>query len=283
MPYIDVPTTGGLTKAHYLVSGHGPGLVLVHGTGATAQDNWGPLMAELSDRYTIVAPDLQGSGATRDPGGPLAVTDMVAVVLAAARDAGLDRFHLVGHSLGAVVATAAAALHPEAVTSLTAHAGWVRTDPHMAFQFDLWRQLAGTDPDGLARLILLTALGKDTLRAWDEETFAQAAAGFAELITGAVDGFVRQTATDTDVDLTALLPHITAPTLLLSSADDRLVPPHHQLDLAERIPHARLLRVPGGHALPGEHPELLTAKVAEHLAQVDSARTGRLSESAQGD
>ncbi|MYT71434.1 MULTISPECIES: alpha/beta hydrolase [unclassified Streptomyces] len=265
MPFVDVPTAGGITKAHYLVTGSGPGLVLVHGTGASAEANWSPLMAELSDRYTIVAPDLQGSGDTSDQGGPVAVTDMVAVVVAAARDAGLDRFHVVGHSLGAVVATAAAALHPDAVTSLTAHAGWVRTDAHMAFQFDLWRQLAGTDPDGLSRLILLTALGKDTLRGWDEETFAQAAAGFAEMITGALDGFVRQTATDTAVDLTALLPDITAPTLLLSSADDRLVPPHHQQELAERIPHARLLRVPGGHGLPGENPGLLTAKVAEFL------------------
>ncbi|MFD8571485.1 alpha/beta fold hydrolase [Streptomyces sp. NPDC059639] len=265
MPFVDVLTSGGITKAHYLVTGSGPGLVLVHGTGATAEGNWAHLMAELSDRYTIVAPDLQGAGETTDPGGPVAVTDMVAVVVAAARDAGLDRFHLVGHSLGAVVATAAAALHPDLVASLTAHAGWARTDAHMAFQFDLWRQLADSDPDALARLILLTALGKDTLRTWDEETFAQAAAGFAEMITGGLDGFVRQTATDTAVDLTGLLPDVTAPTLLLSSADDRLVPPHHQLDLSERIPHARLLRVPGGHGLPGENPALLTAKVAEFL------------------
>ncbi|MFF0740437.1 alpha/beta fold hydrolase [Streptomyces sp. NPDC004111] len=265
MPFVDVPTSGGLTKAHYLVSGSGPGLVLVHGTGATASGNWAPLMAELSDRYTIVAPDLQGSGETSDPGGPIGVADMVAVVVAAARDAGLPRFHLVGHSLGAVVATAGAALHPDLVTSLTAHAGWVRTDAHMAFQFDLWRQLGSTDPNALARLILLTALGKDTLRGWDAETFAQAAAGFAELITGSVDGFVRQTETDAAVDLSDLLPDVTAPTLLLSSADDRLVPPHHQLELAERIPHARLLRVPGGHGLPGENPDLLTAKVAEFL------------------
>lgn len=265
MPFVDVPTSGGITKAHYLVTGSGPGLVLVHGTGATAAGNWSPLMADLSDRYTIVAPNLQGSGETCDPGGPITLSDMAAVVVAAARDAGLDHFHLVGHSLGAAVAATCAALHPDHVASLTAHAGWVRTDAHMAFQFDLWRQLGGTDPNALARLILLTALGKDTLRAWDEETFAQAAAGFAEQITGAVDGFVRQTTTDMAVDLTGLLPDITAPTLLLSSADDRLVPPHHQLELAERIPQARLLRIPGGHGLPAENPALLTAKVTEFL------------------
>ncbi|MCX5533405.1 alpha/beta hydrolase [Streptomyces sp. NBC_00006] len=268
MPFVDVPVSGGISKTHYLVTGSGPGLVLVHGTGASAEGNWAPLMAALSDRFTIVAPDLAGSGETVDPGGPITLDDMVAPVVAAARDAGLDRFHLVGHSLGAVVATATAALHPELVKSLTAHAPWVRADAHMTFQFGLWQQLTRTDPAALAHLILLTALGKDTLRSWDEATFEGAAAAFTELITAGRGGFARQSAANAAVDLTDLLPRVAAPTLLISSADDRMVPPPHQHDVAERIPHARLLRVPGGHGLPAENPELLIAKVAEHLAEV---------------
>ncbi|MBO1334185.1 alpha/beta fold hydrolase [Streptomyces sp. VRA16 Mangrove soil] len=268
MPYVDVAVSGGISKTHYLVAGSGPGLVLVHGTGATAAANWTPLMEALADRFTIVAPDLPGSPETTDPGGPITLDDMVAPVVAAARDAGLDRFHVVGHSLGAVVATATAALHPGLVNSLTAHAGWVKADAYMRYQFDHWQHLAATDPAALARTIILFALGKDTLRDWDDATFDEVTAALTEQLTTGADGFARQSAADAAVDLTDLLPRITAPTLLISSADDRMVPPHHQHDLAERIPHARLLRVPGGHGLPAENPDLLTAKVAEHLAEV---------------
>ncbi|MBF6049199.1 alpha/beta fold hydrolase [Streptomyces sp. NRRL B-1677] len=270
MPVVDVAVSGGISKAHYLVTGSGPGLVLVHGTGATGQVNWGPLIEALSDRYTIVAPDLPGAGETRDPGGPITLHDMVAHVVAAARDAGLERFHLAGHSLGAVVATATAGLHPDLVDSLTLHAGWVRADAQMAFQFELWKELVRTDPAAMARMLLLTAMGKDTLRSWDRTAFDQAAAAFTGLLEGdrAQDGFARLSEANATIDLTGLLPDVTAPTLIISSADDRIVFPHHQLELADGIPHARLLRVPGGHGLPGENPELLTAKVAEHLARV---------------
>ncbi|MFH7335931.1 alpha/beta fold hydrolase [Streptomyces sp. KHY 26] len=268
MPIVDVPVTAGVSKASYTVVGQGPGLVLVHGTGATAQSGWAPVIGALSDSYTIVAPDLPGSGGTRDPGGPLVLEDLVAHVVATARDAGLDSFHLAGHSLGAVVATATAALHPARVDSLTAHGGWSRADARMVFQFRLWQRLALTDPAALARLLLLTAMGKNTLRGWDEAAFEQTAAGFAEQLGSSRDGFARQAQADAAFDLTELLPRVTAPTLIISSADDRVVPPHHQHEMADRIPRARLVRVPGGHALPAENPALLTARLGEHLADV---------------
>jgi pimeloyl-ACP methyl ester carboxylesterase len=267
MPIVDVPVTGGISKVNYFVAGDGPGLVLVHGTGATGQGNWGPLIETLSDRYTIVAPDLPGSGDTRDPGGPITIRDLVAHVVAPARHAGLDRFHLVGHSLGAVVATATAGLHPDRVRSLTAHAGWVTPDPQMVFQFELWQQLVLTDPAAMARVLLLTAMGKDTLRAWDRTGFEQATAAFADLLDGARDGFARQSEADMTINIAEFLPNVTAPTLIVSSADDRIVPPRHQQELADRIPHATLLRLPGGHGLPAENPALLTAKITEHLDQ----------------
>ena len=270
MPTVDVPVTGGISKANYFVAGNGPGLVLVHGTGATGQGTWGPLVETLSNQYTIVAPDLPGSGDTRDPGGPITIRDLVAHVVAAALDAGLDSFHLIGHSLGAVVATATASLHPDMVRSLTAHAGWIKPDPQMVFQFELWKQLVLTDPAAMARVLLLTAMGKDTLHAWDRTGFEQAAEAFTDLLDGAKDGFARQSEADMTIDITDFLPNVTAPTLIISSADDRIVPPHHQYELAERIPHATLLRVPGGHGLPAENPTLLATKITEYLDQVNS-------------
>ncbi|MGW8395323.1 hypothetical protein ACWGLP_01265 [Streptomyces lydicus] len=77
------------------------------------------------------------------------------------------------------------------------------------FQFALWQHLARTDPAAMARMMLLTAMGKEALRAWDRTTFAQVAAALTELLDGARDGLARQSAAGADVDLTGLLPHVT--------------------------------------------------------------------------
>jgi pimeloyl-ACP methyl ester carboxylesterase len=242
--------------------------VLVHGTGADGQNNWGALIEALRDRYTIVVPDLPGAGGTRDPGGPITLRDLVAHVVAVAQDAGIGRFHLVGHSLGAVVATATAALHPDLVRSLTAHAGWIRADSRMVFQFELWKRLVLIDPAAVARVLLLTAIGQETLRSWDQSGFEQAADAFTMMLAGATDGFARQCEADMTIDLTELLPGVTAPALIVSSTDDRIVPPYHQQDLAGRIPQATLMSVPGGHGLPAENPDLLISTVERYLEQI---------------
>ncbi|MGK5553901.1 alpha/beta fold hydrolase [Actinomadura kijaniata] len=265
MPIVTVPVSGGESAVHYLVTGTGPGLVLVHGTGADGAGNWGPLIDAVADRFTVVAPDLSGSGATTDPGGPILVPDLVAQVLGAADHAGLERFHLVGHSLGALVAVAVAGTAPRRVSSLTAHAGWAKADPRMRFQFDLWARLVRADPDLAARVLQLTAMGERTLNDRTDDDFAEAAAGFAALLEAAGDGFVRQAGFDAAADVTAPATRVTAPTLLLSSTDDRVVPPGHQRELARLIPHAELVELPGGHGLPFEDPDLFVAAIVDHL------------------
>ncbi|MBB2748617.1 UNVERIFIED_ORG: pimeloyl-ACP methyl ester carboxylesterase [Microbispora rosea subsp. rosea] len=264
MPVVTV----GSGTVNYLVAGTGPGLVLVHGTGATGETNWAPLIDAVADRFTVVAPDLSGSGATVDGGGPIHVEDLVAQVLGAAGHADLEQFHLVGHSLGAVVALAAAGTRPEKVLSLTAHAGWARTDPWMAFQMDLWIRLVRTDRELLARLLQVTAMGDATLRARSPEDFEQATAAFTASLDGTEEGFARQALADISVDITELLPRVSAPTLIVSSADDRIVPPHHQRGLRRLIPHADLVTVPGGHGLPFEDPAAFTAVITDHLDRV---------------
>ncbi|WP_026416157.1 alpha/beta fold hydrolase [Actinomadura oligospora] len=265
MPTADVQLSTGLSTVNYLLTGTGPGLVLVHGTGADGPGNWGPLIDALADRFTILAPDLSGAGATRDPGGPILLDDLVRQVLGAADHAGLDCFHLAGHSLGATVAVAVAGTSPDRVLSLTPHAGWAKTDPWMAFQFDLWARLTRMDPELQARLLQCTAMGDATLRARTGADFDAATAGFTQAIQAVSDGYLRQIETDLTVDITALLPEITAPTVILSSSDDRVVPPHHQRHLAEAIADARLVEVPGGHGLPFENPELFVRSFTEVL------------------
>lgn len=93
--------------------GHGPPVVLVHGSIVDGQRTWRRQL-ELADEFTVVVPNRPGFGESP----PLERGDFEAEAPLIAELLG-DGAHLVGHSYGAVIALLAAALRPEAVWSLT--------------------------------------------------------------------------------------------------------------------------------------------------------------------
>ncbi|MFD9906480.1 alpha/beta fold hydrolase [Streptomyces sp. NPDC059063] len=269
MPTTTARITGGEAVVSYDVTGTGPGLVLVHGTGTT-REQWLPLTEAVADRFTVVAPDYSGSGGTTDHGGPLGVADLAAEVVAAADHAGLDRFHLVGHSLGAAVAAHLAAVHADRVRSLVLHAGWVRTDARMEAEFRYWLQLVRADAEHgtalFARMLPLMAFGP---RHW-ERTDATANEELIRALAPAVaPGTARQIETDLTVDLRPLLGRIAAPTLVLASTHDRLVGAGQQRALVEAIARARYAEIDTGHAAPAEDSDAFVARVAGFLDECD--------------
>ncbi|MDI3420725.1 alpha/beta fold hydrolase [Streptomyces luteolus] len=264
MPHVRTALSTGPSTIEYLRTGSGPGIVLVHGTGATPEANYSDLIAELKPQHTVVAPFLSGSGSTTDSGAPLTAEDLAQQVLAAADDAGLDDFALVGHSLGACVAAAASAVARRRIRSLVLHAGWAKSDPRMVLQFGLWQELVAASPELLARLVLLNAYDTDGSPFQDSQTLDTEVAGFAALFRP--EGIGRQLHLDQHIDIEHLLPRVTAPTLIISGASDVVVPPAHQDRMAELIPHAELIRVQGGHAFPFESPDEFIGLVADFIS-----------------
>jgi pimeloyl-ACP methyl ester carboxylesterase len=251
----------------YLLTGTGPGVVLIHGTGADARSNWGPLIDSISDRYTVLALNLPGAGLTPALPTPIDADELAADIAATAQAAAPRPWHIVGHSLGAVLAAAVAARDPGSVRSVTLHAGWVRSGPREAFMFDLWARLLRSDPGLLARHLILEAMGPDLLATLNTSQFQEFAEVFEEMLDGRILG---QLELDGRVDLRAVLAGIRAPTLVLASAQDQVVPPPHQRELAAAIPGARYLEVPGGHALPFEDPARFFSIIADHLDQQEA-------------
>ncbi|MFD0395105.1 alpha/beta fold hydrolase [Streptomyces nogalater] len=183
---------------------------------------------------------------------------------AAAADAGLTGFHLVGHSLGACVAAAVAAQCGDRVRTLVLHAGWATSDARMTAQFALWRRLLAVDTELLARVVLLTAFRATAPHFRDAAAFEREVAAFAAMFRP--EGTARQLLLDEKVDIARLLPRITAPSLVIAGTGDTVVPPYHQEQLAELVPGARLTHVVSGHAFPFESPERFTGLVTEFIA-----------------
>jgi 3-oxoadipate enol-lactonase len=145
-------------RVAYRLHGRGPVVVLVNGTAAL-DAHWGPVIAELGKHRTVISSDSSGSGDTTDDGSALSLQKLAHQVREVAGAAGVDRFDLIGHSLGAAVAIQLAASSADLVRSLIVVAGFSRgAEPRLKLQFELWLDLLRTNRDAFLRLLLLSGL-----------------------------------------------------------------------------------------------------------------------------
>jgi haloacetate dehalogenase len=109
------------TRINVAVGGHGSPVVLLHGFPQTHL-MWRHVAPDLAADHLVICPDLRGYGASDKPadsgGSTYSKRTMAADVVAVARHLGADRFALVGHDRGALVAIRAGLDHPGAVTHL---------------------------------------------------------------------------------------------------------------------------------------------------------------------
>lgn len=99
-------------------SGGGTAMVLIHGFGSD-HSSWAMNQAALAEGRRVIAPDLPGHGASSKDVGAGDIAALSAMVLAFMDKLGLERAHLVGHSLGAGIALHLAQTLPTRVASLT--------------------------------------------------------------------------------------------------------------------------------------------------------------------
>jgi pimeloyl-ACP methyl ester carboxylesterase len=104
-------------KLHYVIGGHGPPVVLLHGWPETWYA-WHTIMPALAKNYTVIAPDLRGLGDSSKPAtgydGKTAAEDIHQLVT----KLGYKTILLVGHDIGTQVAYSYAAAHPTEVKKL---------------------------------------------------------------------------------------------------------------------------------------------------------------------
>lgn len=240
-------------RVAYRVDGQGPGLVLVHGTGADAQSNWEHLLEQLVPHWKVVRPDYSGSGYTEDDGSALTVPMLGEQVVAAAKAAGAVPFDLVGYSLGAAIAVYIAAEHHELVRSVVVLAGAVSGDSRLRLQFELWRDLIETDRRALARMVLLTGFSPGFLAGWSQQQVDDTIEMI--LTTNRWEGMSRQVALDLILDIQEWVGRVAKPTLVIGCTHDHMVPPAHARGLATAIRGARYQEMTTGHLAPLEDPD----------------------------
>ncbi|MFJ3787755.1 alpha/beta fold hydrolase [Kitasatospora sp. NPDC090091] len=257
MPTVTVNTA----RIPYRIVGNGPEtLLLVHGTGP-GSGMWDHLLDGFTDRYTVLLPELSGSETAEDDGAELTVDTLAAQVNAVIEDAGRGPVHLVGFSLGAVVATAAAARRPEQVRRLVAAAGWINADDeYLRNMMTVWLATAG-DPAAFGRYATLTAFSRGFLNRIGREA-VEANAAFMQ----PTPGTLRHIALDLSLDITDLLPRVQAPTLVIGCRQDATIPVENTRRLHAAIPGSQYAEFDTGHVVVFEQAEAFTSTVRDFLA-----------------
>ncbi|WP_206061956.1 alpha/beta fold hydrolase [Nonomuraea basaltis] len=228
-----VPTTLG--EIAVAETGEGPVLVMLHGggPGASGVSNYHQSLPALAGRFRVVLPDQPGFGGSYRPTEEdlekRSITEITVDALFQALDAlGIDRFHLLGNSLGGAAAIAMAQERPERVERLVLMApggGWLPSGPTPTEgQKEMFRYFNGGGPSEKKMAAFIRTMvfdhrqfGEDVVRARYEASLDESHIAFYHRYNAA---FARRGGMD---PLWKDLHKIKAPTLLLWGRDDRTI------------------------------------------------------------
>jgi pimeloyl-ACP methyl ester carboxylesterase len=253
-------------RIYYESHGQGYPLVLIRGLGSNA-DHWYPQVPELSKHFRVIVFDNRGIGRSGDPGGDFSIRQLAGDTIGLMDALAIPRAHILGVSMGGMIAQYLAVDHPRRVRGLVlvvSHCG----GPHQVQPApEIARLVAEMSTVGTpeSRIRALPAFfDPATLQTRPE--CAQAYAAVSLKYPADVHILSRQLEAIQAFDLYERLPQIQSPTLVLASTGDVLIPPGNSEILAARIPGARLVAIQGGgHLILAEQPQTCNRTVIDFL------------------
>jgi pimeloyl-ACP methyl ester carboxylesterase len=252
----------------YAEKGQGESVVFLNGLSGDHL-YWSGQLRALGKRYRCLAVDNRDVGRSSLSPEPYTTRDLAADVAGLLEQAGVPAAHVVGLSMGGMIAQELALAWPERVRSLVLVNTLARSDEWFrgtlrAFAL-IRRQVA--DTAGFFDAILPWWVGHRFFEgpertAWlrwllHQNPHAQP-----------LDGFLRQLAAIEGHDALDRLPLVRCPVLVLGGEDDCVCPPRYSRQIRAHIDHAELTLLPGvGHAAPIEDAARFNACIAEFLAR----------------
>jgi 3-oxoadipate enol-lactonase len=246
----------------YEVVGEGPPLLLIQGLGYGAR-GWGPVLDLLSEDFTVAAFDNRGFGASDVPPGPYSVRELAGDARAVLDAARFRRAHVVGASLGGMVAQELALSDPQRIDRLVlaCTTPGIGGYPMPARTMSLMVEAPTLPPDVALRRFVENALGDGSSAELVERIVAYRSANPPDL-----SGWQSQAAAGTTHDALDRIGQIQVPTLVVHGSEDAVVDPRNADLLAKRIPGASLELLPGcGHLPFWEEPERFTSLIKEFV------------------
>jgi len=249
------------TSIAFKRSGKGLPLLLLHGAEADHSmfDAFGPL---LSDDFSVIAYDQRDSGDTKNPATPYGFEELADDAAALIAALGYSSANVFGTSFGGVIAQVLAARHGERIDRLvlssTSRPG--APLPQVNPEFPRFAELRGRLPDSIGEFAKFF-FTPDYLAQHPQALSVFAGGKRSEEQKVRRGGVIPR-------PISVDLGKITAPTLVVVGAEDRLIPPAHTLSLAREIANARTATIAGvGHVGTRQNPAAVAAAVKAFLQE----------------
>lgn len=256
----------------YTSCGAGDPVLFIQGAGVPGA-GWRPQLEGLSDRFACAAFDNRGIGASAAVTSVFGIEDMAGDAIAVMDALGWERAHVVGHSLGGLVAQSVALRARGRVKSLTLMCTFLRgTEPSRLSPWIVWTGLRTyVGSRAMRRRAFLEMILSDAERASAgrggldafaremEPLFGRDLADPAAIAMKQLSGAKRFDASDELGKLADV------PTLVMSGAHDKIALPAFGRALAAAIPNARYEEHDAAHGLPITRALEVNARLAEHF------------------
>lgn len=250
----------------YSIEGQGPAVFLVHGVGAR-RPVWAGVVERLKSDFRCITYDLRGHGDLPKPTGSFGLDDLVADLEALRLRLGIDKAHVVGHSLGGMVAPAYARRYGDHVLSVA-----------------LLSTAAGrTEEDRARARVVVTSMEEKGVQSaldllmprWFTDEFIKAqpdivAARRRQLIEMDPAIYLNTFRIYAETEMAPWLPEIAAPALVLTGEFDPGCSPRLNRLMAEKLQNAELVILNGlRHSILVEAPERVAPPIAAFLRKHD--------------
>lgn len=254
----------GSPRIAYDHCGSGELVVFLHGIGGN-RTNWHDQLPAFGEHFHAVSWDGRGYGDSDDYDGPLNFAYFADDLLRLIDHLGAARAHLVGLSMGGVIALDFIGRFPDRVASLTlcdSMPGFSHLTVGQRREFIRLRQeplLAGKEPRDIAPFVAKTLISKAPRSGCYERLVASITALHKESYIKTLSGSVNY-------DHVPNLESITAPTLVVVGDEDALTPPVTSRAMAQRIRGSEMVVIEGaGHLSNIEQPEAFNRAVIAFL------------------
>jgi 3-oxoadipate enol-lactonase len=252
MPSVDA----GGTELHYLRAGSGEPMLLIQGMSATHMA-WGrPFLAPLEESFECIVFDNRGMGLSGRAEMPFAIADLAGDTIGLLDALELESVHIVGISMGGMIAQELALAHPERIRTLTLGATYCGGPEGMLMDpEDL--QMLGTAMASGDRERVLRAMWEINLSPSfrEDDTHYAEFREMAEALPARKEVIIEQMRACGAHDTSTRLGAIDLPTLVVHGDADRLLGPGNGRQIASLIP-ARLELLEGvGHMFWWEQPQ----------------------------
>ncbi len=257
-------TVNGIT-VNYELEGEGERTVVLVNGLADDLLSWDFQMPALLEAgFRVLRFDNRGIGKSDAPAGPYTSRLLADDAKALVEHLGITDFHLMGVSMGGMIAQEYALAYPGDVRSLTLACTYAAPGQFCSRMFQLWAELAPTQ--GVPFVMRDVALWAFTVPFFEERTaeaveFETAMAG----LEMSVEAYLAQLNVIQNHDTTERIGALDVPTLVLAGDVDILIPVRLSRRLHEAIPGSTWATVPGGHACLWESPDPFNAAFVDFI------------------